>query len=38
MNVNLDGVRRRSLLAIGGGVAACLAVPSAWSASSGTGA
>jgi thioredoxin-related protein len=34
MNVNLDGVRRRSLLAIGGGVAACLAVPSAWSASS----
>jgi thioredoxin-related protein len=34
MTVNLDGFRRRSVLAIGGGVATCLAVPSAWSASS----
>jgi len=34
MNVNLDGVRRRSLLAIGGGVAASLAAPAAWSAAS----
>lgn len=34
MNVNLDGARRRSLLTIGGGVAASMVVPAAWSARS----
>lgn len=34
MMVNLDGVRRRSLLALTGGAVASLAVPAAWSAGS----